>query len=207
MKRFIIGTVGILVLIGLSGCGGATAYVSQKVEPNRKPITIDQMAFATSLYPCQEPNNIVGYLGNPNKVSKEGDKTIWTYIMSDKQLSKDVQIKYTIYSSQVASFSPDMSYLPYKDKDILREKYYNYFYKKVSAECDIKHEKYYMRLSSSLSGYKQTRAEREKSEREERESEETINRLEDKVLKYEEKILDLKEQLLKERKILPVWFR
>lgn len=187
-KIALVGFMSTYILVGCSNSNPSPNVITS--NPNKAPITIDQLSSVTK---C---NTITDVLGQPNKVTGN----ILYYNISDNQLKNDTVLEINNYYRSSFSLNAEIKKLPFKEDDILREKYYYYLDKINEAKCSSGKYCFEMPIGNSRSAI-------ESAERHTRECEDDQKNLKDSIEKYEDKILDLKEELMKTRKTLPSWYK
>lgn len=181
--------MGLLILF-LVGCAMNSRQKPPQVDVDRKPLTINDM---TKIVSYSSTDLIIKTIGVPQSVKSGEYCSDWYYPLSDDQLKHDTTIKIGVCGPKAASLRTDFEELPWKKKDLLRERFYFYYVKKAEAEEEAFESS--MDEMGAIGDEEQVQYFEEKT-----------RDLEKKVDEYEEKLLKLKEKLIKERGALPVWY-
>ena len=194
MKRLLYGFSILLILIGLTGCGGAKLDV--KEQPDKKPITLNQFLEVSNL--CKQ--NIFNNLGQPNKVNKY----TLSYNISNPEL-KNSTIEVTRYSrADLLRLKTKLTDLEYKTADVSRDRYYLYLENIVKAKCKAKSSGGYRGIYIKSPYQTQSKSQyQQETIHLENETQNAKNRIQN----YKEKMLLLKEEIIKDRGALPEWFK
>jgi hypothetical protein len=185
-EKFLVG----LLTLFLVGCAMNSRQQLPQVDVNRKPLTIKDMAKIVSY---SSTDLIIKTIGLPQSVSSGEYCSYWYYPLSDNQLKQDTTIEISVYGPESAILATDFKELPYKQKDLLRERFYFYYVKKAEAEDEA--------FEASLNNIRAIG-----DEQKEQYFEEKTRDLEKKVDDYQEKLMKLKEKLIEERGKLPAWY-
>ncbi|MDK2050934.1 hypothetical protein [Aliarcobacter butzleri] len=190
-KEVKIALVGFMSMYIFVGCSNSNPTPVITSNPNKAPLKIEQL---TKLKPC---SNFISVLGSPNKINGN----IFYYNVSDNQLKNDVVIEIYKYENSF-SLNTKIENLPYKENDILRDKYYYYLDKIDEAKCSIEGEYLCYKMPTSNSRFAI-----ESAERKTKECNDMDLKRKETIQKYEDRMIDLKEELIKTRKVLPDWYK
>ena len=194
MKRYIFWISILLIIVGFNGCAGAQLKVN--VQSDKKPISMNQFLKASN----QCNPNILSIFGSPNKI----DGKILYYNISGQELKRDSTIQVRNYYSDKLTLDTKVVDLKYKTTNVARDRYYLYLNNIIKAKCKARSSGGYRGIYVKSPYQTQTKSQyQQETMHLENETQDAKNR----VQNYEEKMLLLKEELMKNKVVLPVWFK